>query len=330
MTATSDSETVRRGAAGVTIRPSDPETDFPRLVELIATVEPEPITLEMLREWEAMRSAEEITYRTTAVDGSGRILGFGHVERSPWKKPGRFDMNVLVDPAERGKGIGTLLYEDALRFARENGATRLQVRVRDHMPESLAYVQRRGFETDRHIFESTLDLSTYDEAPFAGALERAEASGIRFTSLAEIGDTEEARYRLYELNRDTGMDIPGRDDPFTPWEEFRKIFGMSWYRADGQVLAVDPAAGNRFVALAALGLFKEKNAVYHMMTGVHRDYRGRGLAQAVKVAALRWAREWGAAYARTNNDSKNEPILAVNRKFGYVPSPGYYLLLRSI
>ena len=67
-----------------------------------------------------------------------------------------------------------------------------------------------------------------------------------------------------------------------------------------------------------------------MHTGVDRAYRGRGLALATKLVALRRAREWGAAYARTNNDSQNAPILAVNRKLGYTPHPGYYKLLKPL
>jgi hypothetical protein len=32
-------------------------------------------------------------------------------------------------------------------------------------------------------------------------------------------------------------------------------------------------------------------------------------------------------FVRTDNDSKNAPMLAVNRKLGYKPEPGYYRLV---
>ena len=99
---------------------------------------------------------------------------------------------------------------------------------------------------------------------------------------------------------------------------------------DVLVLAVDRAADGRFVALAAIGYFAATNSVYHMHTGVDRAYRGRGLALAAMVWALRRARAWGAAYARTTNDSQNAPILAVNRRLGYLPQPGVYQLLREL
>lgn len=58
-----------------------------------------------------------------------------------------------------------------------------------------------------------------------------------------------------------------------------------------------------------------------------RDYRGRGLAQALKLQTVLLARRAGMRTIRTNNDSLNAPMLAVNRKLGYRPEPGYYELL---
>ena len=46
-------------------------------------------------------------------------------------------------------------------------------------------------------------------------------------------------------------------------------------------------------------------------------YRERKLGQAVKVIALRFARDvLGAHIVRTHHNTKNEPVLAIDRKFG--------------
>src|SRR5687768_12049361 len=42
------------------------------------------------------------------------------------------------------------------------------------------------------------------------------------------------------------------------------------------------------------------------------------------------AKKEGMRYVRTHNDSKNAPMLAINRKLGYKPEPGYYRLLRVL
>ena len=78
-----------------------------------------------------------------------------------------------------------------------------------------------------------------------------------------------------------------------------------------------------------MAYYPERNSAYNAFTGVERDYRGRGLAQALKLLAVRFAQHYGAAYIRTNNDSQNAPMLAVNRKLGYRPEPGKYRLVND-
>ena len=45
---------------------------------------------------------------------------------------------------------------------------------------------------------------------------------------------------------------------------------------------------------------------------------------------LRYAREHGVTTLTTETDSRNGPMLALNRKLGYVMHPGYYGLVKSL
>jgi RimJ/RimL family protein N-acetyltransferase len=54
-----------------------------------------------------------------------------------------------------------------------------------------------------------------------------------------------------------------------------------------------------------------------VMTGTARAYRGRGLAKLAKNDSLHRARAAGLTEALTGNDYGNEPMLAVNKWFGY-------------
>lgn len=82
--------------------------------------------------------------------------------------------------------------------------------------------------------------------------------------------------------------------------------------------------------MSAIGYFPASNSCYNMMTGVDRAYRGRKIVLALKLLAIKCAQRCGADYIRTNNDSENAPILAVNRKLGYESKPGKYLLGKRI
>jgi GNAT superfamily N-acetyltransferase len=311
----------------IAIRQAEPAADFPRIAELLSGYEPEPITVEQLWEWERRVSTERIRRRLVAVDSDGAIVGYGYIDHETWMRPGWFEIWVLVDPTRRGADIGTALYNHALQLTVAHGATSLGSQTRDDDPASLRFAERCGFRIDGHTFESTLDLTAFDEQRVAGVIEAAEASGLRFFTMADLGNTDEAKRKLYDLNRRTALDNPSADGTFAPFEEFQQfVFGASWYRADGQILAAD---GERWVGIAAVAHYPERNSAYNAFTGVERDYRGRGLAQALKLLAVRFAQRNGAAYIRPHNDSQNAPMLAVNRKLGYRPEPGIYRLVND-
>ena len=159
-------------------------------------------------------------------------------------------------------------------------------------------------------------------------IESVQAQGVHFFTLAEIGNTEENQRRLYDLNKRNALDIPGRDPTFSRFEDFQKhVFGASWFRPEGQILAADR---DRWIGLTAIGYFAQTNSTYNMFTGVERDYRGRKIALALKLLATRFARELSAVYVRTNNDSENAPILAINQKLGYKPAPGYFKCVKVL
>lgn len=197
---------------------------------------------------------------------------------------GRFYLWVVVDPAWRQRGIGARLYDDALDFAISQGATLLDSDVREGHRESLHFAERRGFTIDRHMFESVIDLNTFDESRFEGLLESVAATGIRFFSLAEVGNTPEAQRKLYEVNRATSLDDPASHGTFPSFDEFSQYaFQALRFRPEGQILAAD---GDRYVGLAAVGYIEEDNSMVNMMTYVaHPRFKWLNeTAAAMKIA----------------------------------------------
>jgi len=306
-----------------TLRPLNPPADFEPLVDVLRHgAVGETYTAENLRgHWER-RPADRVRQWLVALDAQGRLIGTSDTGRDTHMPPGRFWLNVVVVAEAREKGLGRRLYAEAESFARAHGATQLEVEVPESGP-GRAFAERRGFSVNRHIFESALDLTTFDEAPHVARLERLTAEGFRFFTLADAGNTLENQRHLYEINCEMAGDNPSfTGEPFAPFELFRsQVFQASWFDASAQILAAD---GDAWVGLAAVGYFPEKRMAYNMFTGVLRGYRGRGLAHALKLLAVRRALRYGAESLRTDNDSLNAPMLAVNRKLGYRPEPGYY------
>jgi GNAT superfamily N-acetyltransferase len=304
--------------------------DASRVADLINGAALEPSSVAEVRE----RIAGQIqpgrsVLRLGAEDGTGALIGYGHALRDAYMEPGLFWVHVTVDPAARRKGAGRALYEAVRSFAHEHGATWLRGEVRDHLPEAMAFARAMGFTAERHIFESTLQVADFDERPFLDALERAEAAGARFFSLADLGDTRAARERLWVLERTVARDVPGGSEatirPFEVWE--RQVVASGHYLAEGQLVA---AHGDEWVGMAGLLDYPEGAMMYHGITGVVSAYRGKGLATALKLLAIRLARSRGVKLLRTNNDAENAPMLAINRKLGYQSEPGYYRLVAHL
>jgi mycothiol synthase len=66
------------------------------------------------------------------------------------------------------------------------------------------------------------------------------------------------------------------------------------------------------------------------MTGVDRAHRGRGIALALKRATIAYAIATGVEVMETHNDSRNQPMLAINQALGYRPGIGITEVKRSI
>lgn len=310
-----------------TFRPMNIATDAADMARLYSYGVNEPITLESAQDWWRVREGE-IRITMLALDECGQAIGYWDVDREAWMKPGHFYIKVVVAPKERCRGLGTQMYADALRAARAHGATHFESSVCEDDIKSLKSVVKRGFKVERHIFESTLDLKSFDEHRFDALTERLQGEGIRFFSLAEAGLTEENKHKLYEINRAAIMDSPDSDRIFPDYGSFSKnVFEASWFHADTQIIA---SYMDQWVGLAAIGIYPADGHAYNTFTGVLRAYRGRGIAQALNLQTIRLARQAGMRYIRTHNDSRNRSMLAVHRKLGYRAESGYYELSYAI
>lgn len=308
----------------VRLRPIRPETDFPAIVRLINCFDRVPTTPEQVEKNYVFMPAGRICHRTMAVDANDDVVGYGVTVHETWFPAGEFYVWVIIDPGRRGFGIGTQLYADALDFLREQGAVSLKSEVHDDDQLSMRFARRYGYDIDRHIFESELDLTTFDETPYAGLIPKLEAEGFRFVSLADLGDTTEARRALYQVNHDAVLDIPGFVGEWLTFDQFLELIcGSDWFRPEGQFGVLD---GDTWAGVAAMQLLDEKKLGYNLFTGVMRPYRGRKLALALKLVTIRYALEHGMQRMRTDNDSLNYPMLAVNRKLGYQPEPGKFFI----
>ena len=97
---------------------------------------------------------------------------------------------------------------------------------------------------------------------------------------------------------------------------------------EAQFLALD---GDRYVGISALYRpLAQPGVISQGLTGVLREYRGRGIAMALKLQTVRYAREGGYREIRTWNDARNRPMLRINEALGFVKQPATITFEKSL
>lgn len=300
----------------LTVREPLPEDDaeYARLLSLVMAA---PYDVATLRERRDRWRQKFWFVRMAILDG--RVVGI--LELNDAGGPTSATMRIVVEPTLRGRGIGSRLFEE-IREHPVYKDRKVFSQARDNDPASMRFLQKRGFKQDAHVFESWINPQEFDLSRFQPYIDRVLASGLRLTTLAELGDTDDNRYRLWEIENVTDFDIPGLDpDQLTSWEDARQSwFSATWYDPANHYIALD---GDKWVGASACAELSPGICWYVQHTCVLREYRGRGIATAVKALATNYAKDRGATVLRANNHQDNTAMLAISQKFGFQPEPGW-------
>ncbi|HYS71108.1 MAG TPA: GNAT family N-acetyltransferase [Thermoplasmata archaeon] len=306
----------------VAIRDFQPE-DYSALVAIDNASFPDyPGTVEELRyEDEHFDTTKYVRRRLVAVEPSGDVIGYANYAHMPWAfDPRRYDMWIGVDPRRQGQGIGRALYEAVLDEMRARDAAILKTSARESMTDAVGWILRRGFAETSRNWESHLDVRAFEPSRFSEYASPPE--GIRIVTLKdELAEDPDRLRGVFEMGNLLGPDVP-RTDPYTPpsWEMWRAmVVGSPWSFPEAFFLAKD---GERYVGQSDLERSESQPGVlYTGFTGVLRAYRGRGIAQVLKLRALTFAKAHGYAEVRTWNSTLNAPMLGINGKLGFVRQP---------
>lgn len=315
--------------------------DYPYIAALLNHILSEPTTAQNLEDDDSKIPAEGSLHmdesgllggfdrnRLVAVNEEDMPIAYGISWRAPWTAGGELNHTLVVDPQHRNQGIGRELYTQLEKWARDIGASRLNYEVRDEDVNAIQFARMESFETERHSFESILELASFDIDQHLSAISNVQQAGIAIQSLAELTEAD-SEQKLYECYKETTADIPGFRGHYFDFHEWRKwTLELPGSKPEYVLIALD---GARFVGVCHLLFNVATSSMYHEFTGVSRSHRGQGIAMALKVQSILVARAQDAKYMRTNNDSTNMPMLNINRdKLGFEAVPGNYLMVKRL
>lgn len=313
-------------------REFDP-TDYLRLAEVYTANYPD--YSRSVSEWrsgdESLDRSKYYLQRYSFLENNA-IVGFGSVSHiTDMFHPHKFWIQILVDPVSQGRGIAAAIFERLKDELKKLNAITAWAGSREDLPRLTAFYQRRGFAETQIAWESRLDVSRIDLERFQEYPEKAQKQGITLTNLTEERrKDQESLKKLHELVQIISADMPS-PAPFTPtaYEQW-KAFELKNPNLlpDGYMIAKD---GSRYVGLSTVWrIDKEPRALIQGNTGVRREYRGRGIAVALKLKVIDFARRNGYGKLKTWNASDNAPMLAVNTKLGFKREVGWITLEKNL
>ncbi|MDR3080182.1 MAG: GNAT family N-acetyltransferase [Streptomyces sp.] len=246
-------------------------------------------------------------FRPLVAEEDGEIVGtaqVGLVPDSP--EPGQGYLNVYVHPDHTHRGVGSLLVRAAEEHLTAVGATRLFTWVLDE-PGNRAFAERHGYHGSRNAHFLRLDLAHGTLPPLQGP-----PPGVELRTGADFADDPRP---LFELDAEVTADEPSDIDiEFTDYEAWLvEVWRHPLFSPELTTVAVVDGRPAAFSAAHTDG-----GTRYHTaMTGTARAFRGRGLAKLAKNDSLHRARAVGITEAFTGNDAGNDPMIAINKWFGY-------------
>jgi GNAT superfamily N-acetyltransferase len=207
----------------------------------------------------------------------------------------------------------------------------LRCETRENRPHSVSFLEHRGFDLMNRRWEARLVLEHARMDRFAEAQRRVTDQGVRVASLAEAGAQrgDQLARDLFDLEERAVRDEPGYDpEGAMQFDQFvaNELDASTLW--EGSFVALD---GERVIGVSRLQRDAAQPLRVHVgFTGTDPEYRGRGIAVALKLRGLEYVRAHGFEQIRTQNDAVNVGMLHINTELGFQREPAWLAYERRV
>ncbi|HSM55033.1 MAG TPA: GNAT family N-acetyltransferase [Candidatus Sulfomarinibacteraceae bacterium] len=310
----------------ITLRPFQYTDDDYRLATSIdAAIFDEPP--EPIAEWkhDDQNRGEKYPYHRDIILRDGQPIGFVETYQSRYTyHPQKYHCNIYVHPQHDAGDVRPAVFQQIMERLADEDLIAIQSGMLDDKPHALQFFEEYGFRPIAEEKLSKLDVTAFNPDDYGAVLQRVRHAGIKIETLRRLIDSDPGWQRkLYDLDVTVNRDIPSTGEKHYPefeeWIPWR--LEAPTFDPDAWFIALD---GDHYVAQSQGNINRDSQPVQFItgVTTVRRPYRRLGIATALKIHAIRFAKQQGVQEIFTTNDSQN-PMYQLNLKLGFQPLPSW-------
>jgi mycothiol synthase len=273
----------------------------------------------------------KLKYRRLVAERDGVVVGFGSYGQSSLDyDPQRFYVNVEVSPSYQRQGVGAALHDQLMDELHPFDPRVLRADAFTNLPQGFRFLQKRGFYEAFRETPVHLDIPYFDPGPYAEVESRLLGKGIAIKTLRELESDPDRDRKTYELYWQVTEDVPQEAtrierQAFDEW--------LKWALHDPTILHdayFIAVHGGEYVGLSEWGQDPDGDVLQGGLLGVRRSHRGQGIALAMQVRAIAYARERGYPVLKTCTAIQNAPMQALFNKLGFARDPEWLQCQKNI
>jgi mycothiol synthase len=259
--------------------------------------------------------------RLVALDASHNMIGVIEATQRPAPWFSRGEVRLAVRQDVRRRGIGGALLGALEGLLRERGGDTALLYTSETDAGINQFLLHHGYAESFRGYQQWLSLSGFDPNRFDPNWQPLLEQGIQLRSLAQLRDQWDTAQKFYDLYISLERDAPRADEHFEA--QTFEAFSANQYDSpssfpEGVTFAVKDDA---LIGLNILYRDSHASVLHNGLTGVRREFRGLGLALALKLEGIRVALAHGSEGITSYNASTNTAILRLNEKLGFERSP---------
>jgi mycothiol synthase len=300
--------------------------DYRAIADVHNTVYPNrALTEEVYIDHDRQRDPKYKHKRWVAQDDE-RVVGFGLYSQHILNyHPRKFHISIAVLPQYRQRGIGSALYDQIMEGLSPFRPQKLRADGYGNLMEGVRFLLKRGF---KEVFRESplhLDVMTFDCASYEGLEAKLRTQGIEITTLRDLEGDRGRDRKVYDLFWEATQDVPSEGEiakmDYGEWAEWTLQDPLVPH--DGYFIALHQG---EYVGISEFGINQADNTLQAGLVGVKKGFRKQGIALAMQLRAISYAKRNGYALIKTSTAIDNVPMRSLYDQLGFIPQPDWIQL----